>query len=139
MFRVAMCSAASARVTLDEIVSRSRRVMPWATFTLCGSPPAATRFTMSRSVTMPASFLPSSTTTDEIPFVRMSFATSANVSSASADFTSVCMMSATCIGSLLAGVSVGVASLPQRPHPSTHGLMVRTMESDSPNIRKSEE
>ena len=71
--------------------------MPWATLTLCGSPPAATRFTMSRSVTMPPSFLPSSTTTDEMPLVRMSLATSANVSSALADFTSVCMMSATCI------------------------------------------
>ena len=52
---------------------------------------------MSRSVTMPASFFPSSTTTDEMPFVRIVFATSANVSSASADFTSVCITSATCI------------------------------------------
>ena len=72
MLRVAMCSAASAMSIFGPIVSRSRRVMPWATLTLCGSPPAATRFTMSRSVTMPPSFLPSSTTTDEMPFVRMS-------------------------------------------------------------------
>src|SRR4051812_10346509 len=78
-------------------VSMSRRVIPWATFTECGSPPAATRFTMSRSVTMPASFVPSRTTTDEIPFVRITFATSANVSSARAVFTSVCMISPPCI------------------------------------------
>src|SRR4051812_22866013 len=78
-------------------VSMSRRVIPCATFTECGSPPAATRFTMSRSVTMPASLVPSSTTTDEIPFVRITLATSANVSSAPAVFTSVCMISPTCI------------------------------------------
>ena len=66
----------------EETVSMSRRVMPWATFTDCGSPPAATRFTMSRSVRMPASLAPSRTTTEEMPFVRMTFATSANVSSA---------------------------------------------------------
>ncbi len=97
MLRLTMCSAASARSVFGPIVSRSRRVMPCTTFTFCGSPPAATRFTMSRSVTIPASFLPSSTTTEEMPFVRISFATSANVSSASAVFTSVCMISPTCM------------------------------------------
>ena len=97
MLRDAMTSAASAMSVFGVIVVRSRRVMPCMTFTLCGSPPAATRFTMSRSVTMPASFFPSSTTTEEMPFDRMIFATSANVSSAPAVFTSVCMISPTCI------------------------------------------
>ena len=97
MLREAMISAASAMSVFGETVVRSRRVMPCTTLTLCGSPPAATRFTMSRSVTMPSSFLPSRTTTEEMPLDRMIFATSANVSSALAVFTSVCMISPTCI------------------------------------------
>ena len=43
---------------------------------------------MSRSVTIPWSFLASSMTTEEMPFERMILATSANVSSALAVFTS---------------------------------------------------
>ena len=43
---------------------------------------------MSRSVTMPWSFLPSSTTTEEMPCVRIFLATSANESLGLAVFTS---------------------------------------------------
>ena len=105
MFSDTIRSAASAMSAFDPIVSRFRRVMPCATFTECGSPPAATRFTMSRSVTMPESFCFSSrTTTEEMPFARIIFATSANVSSPSAVFTSVRMMSPTSIAGLLGTV-----------------------------------
>ena len=55
MFFDTICSAASDSSVFEPTVIRSRRVMPCSTVVVCGSPPAATRFTMSRSVTMPAS------------------------------------------------------------------------------------
>src|SRR3990172_440699 len=97
MLRATMSSAASAMSVFGSTVSMFSLVMPSLTGVACGSPPDATRFTMSRSVTMPARPSPSVTTTEEIPWWCITLATSEKVSSGEAVFTSVFIMSPTSI------------------------------------------
>src|SRR6266540_2918360 len=91
-----MWSAASAMSVFGSTVSRSVD-MRSETVVAFGSPPSATRLTRSRSVTMPARVSPSMTMTEEIPCSRSTVATCSNVSEGEVVFTSVCMMSRTCI------------------------------------------
>src|SRR5437867_2090444 len=99
---LAMCSAASAMSVPGSTVSRLV-LMRSATLAACGSRPSATRFTRSRSVTIPASRSPSITTTEEISLSFSSLATSANVWSGVVVFTALFITSPTCIGHLRRG------------------------------------
>src|SRR5512132_1901978 len=96
MLRRAMWSAASAMSVFGSTVSRSVD-MRSDTLVAFGSPPSATRLTRSRSVTMPARVSPSITMTEELPCSRSTVATFSNVSDGEVVFTSLCMMSRTCI------------------------------------------
>src|SRR5262245_52488965 len=124
-----MWSAASAMSVFGSTVSRSVD-MRSDTVVDFGSPPSATRLTRSRSVTMPARVAPSMTMTEEIPCSRSTVATRSNVSEGEVVFTSVCMMSRTCIvatsgrgGDSLTPARSGRPAIPEWPR---GGSVVRT-------------
>ena len=70
------------------------------TFTADGSAPSATTLTRSRSVTIPVTRSPSVMMTEEIPLSFRIRAASVNEASGPTVFTSLVMMSPTCIATL---------------------------------------